>query len=109
MATNGVGFNTALTPAYQLQIEKWNSATSSAGAYVAVGSPVATPMFLRITDDGTNRISSFSTDGVSFTQLHSVGRTNFLTADQVGIFVMTQNGATPNYGVYNTLLSWLET
>lgn len=105
----GYTFNTALTPAFQIQAEKWTTATASSAAYVAVGAPLAVPIFLRITDNGTNRISYFSTDGVNFTQFHSVVRTDFLTADQVGIFVMSQNLATPNYGVYNTLLSWLET
>ncbi len=105
----GVGYNGTLTPTYQIQVEKWTTATASSAAYLAVGVPQAHPIFLRITDNGTNRISSFSFDGINFTQIHTISRTDFLTADQVGFFVMSQNAATPNYGVYNTLLSWLET
>lgn len=66
------------------------------------GGPV---LFLRIADDGSNRISSISYDGVNFLQVHSVGRTDFITADEVGFVV---NSANATYAAGATLLSWKE-
>lgn len=63
-------------------------------------------LFLRISDDGANRVCSYSLDGQHFKQLHSVGRTDFLTADEVGFYVNEQSN-TVTAGV--TLLSWKET
>lgn len=59
----------------------------------------------RIADNGTNRICSASLDGQHFIQFHSIGRTDFLTADQVG-FCFRPIGATYNQGV--NLFSWEE-
>jgi hypothetical protein len=60
------------------------------------------PKWLRIADDGTNRICSWSNDGVNFITFHSVARTDFLTPTKVGIFVDSINNVT----VGLTLLSW---
>lgn len=62
-------------------------------------------VWLRIADNATNRICSISRDGVNFIQIHSVLRTDFLTADQVGFGWMTQNGT---WGMQGWLLSWVE-
>lgn len=59
--------------------------------------------WLRIADDGTNRKGSISSDGQNWVEVHSVSRTDHLTADEVGFFV-NANDAT--YGVGMTLLSW---
>lgn len=61
-------------------------------------------IFLRIADDNTNRVCSFSKDGVNFIDFHSVGRTDFLTADEVGFYVNPYAA-----DVKLTLLSWKET
>lgn len=63
-------------------------------------------LWLRIADDGTNRICSISTDGRNFIQIHSVGRTDFLTADEVGIFANCNNGGVGDVGM--TVYSWVE-
>lgn len=109
--TCALNYNTGLAPPFQIITEKWTSATASSAGYSGgnVGAPPASVYFLRITDNGTNRICAFSTNGVTFHQLHTIGRTDFLTADQVGFFVSTQNLATPNHDSYMTLLSWVET
>ena len=65
-----------------------------------------TSLWLRIADDGVNRISSLSWDGIQFYTLHSVGRTDFLTADEIGFFV---NSATASAGVTISLYSWRQT
>jgi hypothetical protein len=64
-------------------------------------------LWMRIRDDGVNRISSVSPDGVNFIQFHSVARTDFVTPDRV--FWGMSNVSTANQvdGLF-TLVSWLE-
>lgn len=58
---------------------------------------------LRIADNGTNRICSVSADGVNFQAFHTIGRTDFLTADEVGFYINPYNRDTQM-----TLLSWAQ-
>ncbi len=51
------------------------------------------PIWLRIADDNTNRVCSWSPDGQHWIQVQSVGRTDFLTADQVGIYVNAEHAS----------------
>ncbi len=88
---------------------KWASPTSFSGNYVtATMQPpaIGAVVWFQLSDDSTNRIVRFSSDGQNWTVFHSVGRTDFLTADQVGFYVNAQNAT---YGVGMTLLSWKET
>jgi len=61
---------------------------------------------MRIADNNTNRICSVSADGQNWIEVHSVGRTDFLTADQVGFMIRPTNSATPNIGTGVSVLSW---
>lgn len=63
-------------------------------------------IWFRMTDNGTNRIVSWSVDGRNFTQLFSEGRTTFLTADEVGFFVNSLNAT---WSASATLKSWEQT
>jgi hypothetical protein len=63
-------------------------------------------IWLRIADNGTNRIVSFSVDGVLWTALHTVGRTDFITPNQVGFYV---NAANATWGIGMFLVHWEET
>lgn len=63
------------------------------------------PFFLRIRDDNTNRICSFSNDGINYSTFHTVGRTDFITATGVGVGFYSQS-ATDEAG-WNWL-SWDE-
>lgn len=88
--------------------QKWNSPSSFNSNYA--GSPAEInantgPFFLRIADNGTNRILSASRDGQNFIQFHSVGRTDFLTADQVCFGV---DSVVTTYACGMTLLSWVQ-
>lgn len=92
-----------------LYVRKWSDATTYSADYIAntkVNYLAGGLLWLRIADDNTNRICSVSLDGQHFTTLHSVGRTDFLTADEVGWggYVQT-NGSDTNY---ISLLSWKE-
>jgi len=89
-----------------LRLSKYNSAISYAGYYGAIRfGAYNTTLFLRITDDGTNRTSSWSLDGQHFHEYNSVSRTDFLTADQVLFGACSLNGT---YPAGMTLLSWEE-
>lgn len=81
------------TSGVHLTINKFNSTTSFNSNYVdLVAALVGDGIWLRIVDDTTNRISSFSFDGKNFVQLHSVSRTDFLTPDTYGVGVNPLNG-----------------
>jgi len=86
------------------EVAKMNSATSWNSSYVQ-GQFIAVPpfVFLRLADDNTNRICSYSYDGQNFIEWHSVGRTDFMTADEVGFYAYLNNGT---YPAGLTLLSW---
>lgn len=61
------------------------------------------PLVMRIADDGVNRISSWSPHGSSYETFHSVGRTDFLTADEVGFHANSENAL---FAAEAWLLSW---
>jgi len=79
----------------------WNSNYFAGAAFF----PVDGPIFLRLTDNGTDRLMYYSHTGNYWRLLHSVGRTDFMTADQVGFYVDSENAS---YGVSMDLLSWKE-
>lgn len=85
---------------------QWSSPTSFAGTYIQKQYFPRQLVWFQISDDGTNRISRYSSDGQHWIQLFSVARTDFLTADQVGIYVEDQTNTLP---VAMTLLSWAQT
>jgi hypothetical protein len=88
-----------------IAVLRWNAPTSFTAGYVVYSYTVGhnSIIWFRIQDDGTNRISSISTDGIHWVPFHTVGRTDFLTPDQVGIEAHTEN---TSLGFYCTLLSW---
>lgn len=97
-----------MTPTQTLRSFKYTSPTVFSATYstsITFMRESQALIWLRITDDGTNRICSVSSDGKNFQVIHSVGRTDFLTADEVGFYCNSKN----NLGdVGATLLSWEE-
>lgn len=94
---------------YRLAVHKFTSATVFSATYTTTdgGPTISTcPTFLQVQDNGTNRICRVSSDGQTWTQVHTVGRTDFLTADEVGFFV--DPAATTESALSLTLLHWLE-
>lgn len=88
-------------------IHKWTNPTTFAANYTTVAYYfLPTPIWLRITDNGTNRICSASADGQNYWVMHTIGRTDFITADQVNFFTDPRNSSVSG-GV--TILSWEET
>lgn len=85
---------------------KYTDATTFNAVYS--GFPVVLfgfPRFCRIADNNTNRVLSWSNDGQHFHILHTIGRTDFLTADEVGFFVQSANTTWP---AATLLTSWKE-
>ncbi len=88
-------------------VHKWNNSGSSSAAYTgsqAVSAFQCPMAWVRLVDDNSNRICQVSPDGRNWITVHSVGRTDFLTADQVGLFGYFQNAA--GTGLMK-VISWL--
>jgi hypothetical protein len=99
VSQSGVGLN--------LISAKWTNATTFSAVYSNLAWGIGTigaGLWLRIADDNTDRVCSISGDGQHWTGFHSVTRTDFLTADEVGFYGRIDGGGTG--GV--TLLSWEE-
>lgn len=91
---------------FTLSSRKNTNETTFAIDYTTINIPPGLNwIFLRIADDNANRILSYSVDGRNFYQLHSIARTDFLTADQVGFFTDTNNSVLP---AAMSLISWRE-
>lgn len=89
----------------QILIYKMDSATGFNAAYLTSIGPSPQPVWMRISDDGTNRKCWISPDGQNWNLLHSVGRTDFITANEVGFWINDADGAVM-FGI--TLQSWKE-
>jgi hypothetical protein len=66
--------------------------------YVGVG------VLVQLIDDNSNRIVKVSGDGINWQTMHTVGRADFLTADQLLVYGR-DNGS---YGAGISVLSWTE-
>ncbi len=93
--------------AWTCRVSKADSATSLNADYVVLRAGT-TFQWLRIQDNGTNRIYSVSRDGINWITVHTVGRTDFMTANQVGIYISTENGTTPNLSNSINWLHWAQ-
>jgi len=71
----------------QFSYDQWTNHTTLSANQFSYMAPLICPMWLRFSDDGTNRLVKVSSDGISFVPVQVLqGRTVFLTADQVGVF-----------------------
>jgi hypothetical protein len=93
------------TSRFLLASAKWASPTSFTADYTTLNAQqfLQGGIWLRIADDGTNRICSVSNDGYNWLVVHSVSRVDFLTADQVGFYVNANNAS---FGLGVSLVSW---
>lgn len=91
--------DTLSSSGYRIQNSKFNSPTSFNASYDLGGGATnfnwqpTDSLWMKLEDDGTNRKVHISANGSTWTQIHSVGRTDFLTADEVGVFVYSSYGA----------------
>lgn len=85
-------WNSGGTSDYLLEIVKWNSSSSVSATYVNMGAPAFTDgIWFQIVDDNTNRTFKWSSDGVNFSKLFTVGRTDFITPNKIGFSFNTNN------------------
>ncbi len=96
--TNGTG----------LAVKKYTAPSTWSADYIWEKFPVGPYMVLQIQKSGANRIASFSLDGHNFVTWHSVSNTDFMTPDQIGVFVQPQQDVTPKFDVSVAVLSWEE-
>lgn len=90
----------------QIASTKWSSPTTFSAEYVTLRRCLTSNfVFLRIADNGISRICSFSIDGQHWQVFSTIGRTDFLTADEVGFFIDVAN---TSFGYNTMLLSWKE-
>lgn len=78
--------NSSLSVSYCV-VGKWNNSTSFNTEYYFTTNIDWNIQWFRLADNGTNRIFYISRDGINWTQFFSVGRTDFMTANQIGIMV----------------------
>lgn len=90
-----------------LNIFGWTDPVTYGGTNPLNASPafLGSAVWLRIADDGVNRIYSYSNDGVNFCDLYTEARATFLTADEVGFFINPSNRGSE---CRLSLLSWEE-
>lgn len=100
-------FEVIFSTDWRLGSEKYTSATAASASYTLqpILSYMPCPLWLRIADDGANRICSWSMDGQNWMVIHTIGRTDFLTADQVGFYAQAVNAT---WDCACTLISWKE-
>lgn len=83
-----------------------NETTFAGDGCATIHAPTGALIWFRITDNGTNRVMSYSGDGQNWLTHCTLGRTAFLTADEIWFGINVNNAA---YGVGVTLLHWKET
>lgn len=100
-----VQFNSAVPPGLLLNSAKYSSPTAFSATYLSTQFIIGRTILLRIADNGTSRICSVSPDGVNWIPYHTVGRTDYFTADEVGFGLDVSNTTFPS-GI--TLVSWIQ-
>jgi hypothetical protein len=103
----GRGPRTAATqPPRTLDISRLTNTTTFGSSVFSNGHYGGNRIWFRIQDNGTNRIFSYSIDGLRWIQILSESRTTYLTANAIGIYSDTENANTP---MDTLLLSFSET
>lgn len=77
--------------------EKWTDAATYSGLYFQdhyIGASREL-VWLQLSDTGTDRVVRWGTDGYHWNVEHTVGRTDFLTATEVGILCASHNSTYP--------------
>ncbi len=91
-----------------VEYQKWTNPTTFSALYGSTAGLLSSSYYrplvwLQISDDGTDRILRISGDGYTWRVLHSVGRTDFLTADEVFFGANQDTSGSP---AVLSLLSW---
>lgn len=88
-----------------LYLRKYTDASTFSATYtnIKLGNLFGPGLWFRLQDDNTNRKVLISADGLNWMEVHSVGRTDFMTADEVGFYCNANSTAGP---VSMLLTSW---
>ncbi len=82
-----------------LTIDKWTDGNTFSATYLTHTNYHGFWRWIKLVDDNTNRITSVSMDGNNWIVLHTVGRTDFATADAICFYANANNNNGTN--VYN--------
>lgn len=87
--------------------QKWTNPTTFSANYFTGNLPFmyAPMLFLRCEDDGSNRKIYYCADNQSWQLINTVGRTDFLTADEVGFYCAVTHASLSGSML---LLNWVE-
>ena len=85
---------------------KWTNPSTYNSSYQNRGIMAGHELWLQVSETSTQRICRISGDGETFITLHTVSRTDFLTADQIGIFV---NAVQNSFPAAATFTHWVIT
>ncbi len=80
-------FVPSLTISKMNSVTSWNSSYSCFNGGIFANGMGDYDYWLQIKDDGANRTFSISRDGINYVQLFSVARTDFVTPNEVGVFI----------------------
>jgi hypothetical protein len=104
--SDGTKYAVLIVGGLAISVTKYTNVTTFSAQYTAsAGANLTNLLWLRITDDGTNRIAYISTNGQFWIQFHSVARTDFLTPTRVGFLCSSQSATWPS-GTW--LLHWAQ-
>lgn len=101
-----VDISFAADPYRRIQYLKLNSPTVANSNYISIGGSFGDYLWFRIKDDGVNRTAYYSSNGYQWLEYYVVGRTDFITPDQLGFVVHCENSSTPNFAPISDLISW---
>ena len=96
----------------QVRVQKWTNSTTASTTMTTRGMVANRgPVWLRISDNGTNLIFSYSIDGVNWFTLNTEARGTFMSGGsgptQVGIDISSEDTSTVG-GTAMSVLSWLQ-
>lgn len=88
---------------WALQSDYWTDANTFSNTVEEAALSFPRPLWLRVADDGTDRIQSISDDGLFWRELYRTTNTDVLTPDRVGFYVYNGNA---DYDIGMTVTSW---
>jgi hypothetical protein len=89
-----------------LNVNKYTNETTFSASYTTdIAMMIGPEIWIKMEDDGSNRSVSWSLNGTDWVLKHSVGRTDFITPDQYGPYVNSNNATWP---VKMIVQSWKE-
>lgn len=89
-------------PDLYLAVTKWTGVATFSATYIITAAwklPHGIPSWLRIRDDATNRFFEMSYNRFDWVPFFSVGRTDFLTPDQIGWALSSNTGVSAHTSV----------